>query len=175
MCALETVTTMYQEFAQAYANSKVTIWSPTGKVIATQARAGDETSSGSISELLDAQELFVITAWNPESVELTAKENLRANQELLAELQGLGYKILRARGSSVDEAWFEDSFAAFASSAAIAGELEVHIHALAIKYRQNAYFKITADTLEVAGALYSDLRISMPLVLEWSSISDGNH
>jgi Protein of unknown function (DUF3293) len=165
MCALETVTIMNQELAQAYANSKVTIWSSNGTVIATQARAGDATSSGSISELFDAQALFVITAWNPESVELTAEENSRANQALLVDLQTLGCPILNATGSSLDNSWSEESFAVLVAAGAPSSAIQNRILDLAIKYRQNAFFKISSETIEVLGALYQDLHVSMPLAI----------
>ena len=51
-----------------------------------------------------------ITAWNPLGEELTLEDNLKANQNLKAELLIRGLNVIDGYGVSKDGKWREDSF-----------------------------------------------------------------
>ena len=71
-----------------------------------------ELSSKAVSllqQFAPAGGLF-ITAWNPLGEELTLEDNLKANQNLKAELLIRGLNVIDGYGVSKDGKWREDSF-----------------------------------------------------------------
>lgn len=62
-----------------------------------------------LQQLAPAGGLF-ITAWNPLGEELTLEDNLKANQNLKAELLIRGLNVIDGYGVSKDGKWREDSF-----------------------------------------------------------------
>ncbi len=160
------MTNLNQELADAYARSKVSIWSGDCRLVARPAHQLEVADSKFFLSKFGARTLFVITAWNPESLEVSVEANAKANKELLIELENLDCEVLEALGSSLDDSWFEDSFALVVGDQEIMHEVEKRIRDLALKYRQNAYFKITPETIEIVGALFEGLHLSLPLALE---------
>jgi hypothetical protein len=84
----------------------------------------------------------VITAWNPRSQTLSAAENQARNLELEQLLEARGARIFEAEGRSPDRTWREASFA-------VVGLAESEIEELALRFEQNAVFRISDLGVEV--------------------------
>ena len=98
------------------------------------------------SFLGDDFEAWVITAWNPESRQVSQIENSNAHEQLLADIRVAGFTALPAVGLSRDRAWSEESafiIDATRDWAIGAGE----------RFAQNAVFRWTPQALEVVGVL----------------------
>lgn len=98
------------------------------------------------------QDLWVITAENPYSEQLSPDENFLRQQSLLTELSERGIDVLDALCSSPDGSWSELSFAVPVNTELVKQTHEL-IHQLARDFGQNAVFKISPTVLSVISTL----------------------
>jgi hypothetical protein len=91
-------------------------------------------------------EAWVITAWNPHSVQAQSTDNERSNQHMVREIEAAGLRFTPAKGQAEDGSWSEDSFL-------------VHdpdpewLVTLAARYGQNAVFHWSRESWSVVGVL----------------------
>lgn len=110
--------------------------------------------------------LWVITAENPYSNQLSAEENSERQLLLFKELSQLHYEVFDALCTSQDGSWSEYSYAVEASEETTA-QTHKDIHKLAQMFGQNAVFKITPESLSVLSTL-TDYVSEKPTVLHES-------
>lgn len=147
---------MQQEQPDACGNSRVTIWGAKHKLGAQSKQTRDDAEIvASSDDLFGAQQIFVITAWNPRSEFHQVPENRAGNLLLLEELKGLNQRIFEAKGASRDGSWAEESFAVLVDNLQDSNFIGAQIQWLATKYGQNAFFVITDSVFQVLGALWS--------------------
>lgn len=87
---------------------------------------------------------WVITAWNPESELVPAEQNAAAHRELLADVEAAGLVALPAVGMSRDRSWSEESVL-------VVGASRQWVLGIAEKFKQNAVFRWTPESLDVVG------------------------
>lgn len=94
---------------------------------------------------------YIITAWNPMSKKVSEEENIKANEQLLKDIQLLADKedYGLCYGYHPDDSWREDGF--WVSSEAIDDE---QIMTLARKYHQIAIYKQTQTSRPVIWVKY---------------------
>jgi hypothetical protein len=91
-------------------------------------------------------EAWVITAWNPHSVQAPSSDNELSNQHMVREIEAAGLRLTPAKGQAEDGSWSEDSFL-------------VHdpdpewLVTLAARYGQNAVFHWSRESWSVVGVL----------------------
>lgn len=154
---------MQTELANAYSDSQVTVWGDNVTVIARAHRGARQLSPLGLVDVLGVSTMFVITAWNPKSELMTQDANNKENDDLCFDLQDLGLQFCKAEGASVDGRWAEASVAVLVGADEDSAAIQEQVHNLAIKFQQNAYFKLTSETFEVFGALFSDLHVSLEI------------
>lgn len=91
-------------------------------------------------------EAWVITAWNPQSVQVRSSDNQRFNWQLLEEIDAAGLRCTPAQGRNDDGSWSEDSFLVHDPDSEWLVEL-------AARYGQNAVFRWTRESWSVVGVL----------------------
>lgn len=103
-------------------------------------KVGDSSSEMvELMRLHDVKSAALITAFNPRSVLVSAQENVRNHNVLVADINALGLESLSGEGGDVSNAWpSEPSVLALGISLQDA-EL------LADRYRQNAFLWIAGD------------------------------
>jgi hypothetical protein len=148
---------MTSSFESAYLNTLVTIEGDSEDFVfsATNLDGGGKAWLDQIFPGVTG--IFVITAWNPRSEVWDESTNRAANRNLLADLKVGGYRIRNARGSSSDEKWTEESLAILVHRDQDLLAVEAWVHSLAMKYEQNAFFKITKGAFNVRGAVIQGL------------------
>ena len=154
---------MQTDLADAYSSSKVTVWDGETTITARGHQGARWGNQPDLVDTLGVSELYVITAWNPRSELSTEEANNQSNGNLLRDLQALGLHVCRAEGASVDGTWAEASFAVLVGGDEYSTAIQEQVHKLAIKYQQNAYFKLTSETFEVFGAIFTGLHISLDI------------
>lgn len=100
-------------------------------------------------------ELWVITAENPFSQQLSDEDNFQRQQSLFNELSEKGIEVFEALCSSPDGSWSENSFAIPSEVDNALNNQEV-IYEQAQSFGQNAVFKITSSNLRVISTLSGD-------------------
>lgn len=93
-----------------------------------------------------ANNVWVITAWNPESLELGLAANRERNLALEAELRDAGYVFVPALGRGASGDWAEESYLVLEAD-------REWIVGAAIRWEQNAVFHWTPNQWSVVGAL----------------------
>lgn len=131
----------------AYLDTIIEFTDPTGVRWRLRSRAADESGADVVPEFLGRDfEVWVITAWNPESRQVSEIQNRNAHEQLLTEIRADGLAALPAVGLSRDRAWFEESaFIVDATRDWALGAGE--------RFAQNAVFRWTPQALEVVGVL----------------------
>ena len=89
--------------------------------------------------------VFVLTAWNPGSVWVSAERNEAANERLASALSDRGARFVPAVGHASDGDGHEDGFL-------VEGLAPTAVAELARLFGQNAYFEIDAEYLRVCDA-----------------------
>lgn len=85
---------------------------------------------------------FVLTAWNPGSVWVSAERNHAANRRLQESLEQRGATVTEVVGHSADRGWKEESFL-------IEGLQAAQVAELAVLFGQVAYFELDEDHIRV--------------------------
>ena len=136
----------------AYLDTVIEFSDPDGGRWRLRARAADESGAdesgaGVAPEFLRGDFVaWVITAWNPESELVSAEQNAAAHRELLADVEAAGLVALPAVGMSRDRRWSEESVL-------VVGASRQWVLGIAEKYKQNAVFRWTPESLDVVGVL----------------------
>ncbi|MFA7265070.1 MAG: DUF3293 domain-containing protein [Candidatus Nanopelagicales bacterium] len=129
----------------AYLDTLIEFSDPDGGRWRLRARAADESGAGVAPEFLRGDFVaWVITAWNPESALVSAEQNAAAHRELLADVEAAGLVALPAFGMSRDRSWSEESVL-------VVGASQGWVLGIAEKYKQNAVFRWTPESLDVVG------------------------
>ena len=112
-----------------------------------RARTAGESGAAVAPEFLRGDFVaWVITAWNPESELVPAEQNAAAHRELLADVEAEGLVALPAVGMSRDRSWSEESVL-------VVGASRQWVLGVAEKFKQNAVFRRTPESLDVVGVL----------------------
>jgi len=85
---------------------------------------------------------FVLSAWNPGSVWVSAERNHAANRRLRESLERRGATVTEVVGHSVDREWSEESFL-------IEGLKAAQVAELGVLFGQVAYFELDEDHMKV--------------------------
>ncbi|MBK6856851.1 MAG: DUF3293 domain-containing protein [Microthrixaceae bacterium] len=134
----------------AYADTRVTIHLPEGSIVVTPTDGGDGT--------LD-ETWHVITAHNPESVQLSDEENQRRHDELVEALIAAGRVVVPAAGQGLDGRWpAEESVAVRGIDTAAAVEL-------GRQFGQLAIFRAGPDRIFVIDCHDAAVRSSRPIAV----------
>jgi hypothetical protein len=91
-------------------------------------------------------EAWVITAWNPHSVQAQSSDNKWSNQHMVREIEAAGLRFTPAKGQAEDGSWSEDSFLVHDPEPEWLVEL-------AARYGQNAVFRWSRESWSVVGVL----------------------
>lgn len=86
--------------------------------------------------------LWLVTGWNPRSVERPRAENDAANAALEAALEAAGIEHLPAVGRAADGSWEEPGFALF-------GVDEATARSLGRRFEQHALYRVDERTVDV--------------------------
>ncbi len=143
---------------EAYLATEIFFFASDGKryKTASVADAGSQmVNESNLLEMLgrDVVDLWVITAFNPRSVELDPKTNKTYNAALAADLSREGIEFNEVHCASPSEPWSEDSFMVICRDQAVAETVAATVQKLALKYEQNAVFRITADEQQIVPIL----------------------
>ncbi|MDO6580353.1 DUF3293 domain-containing protein [Photobacterium sp. 2_MG-2023] len=111
------------------------------------------------SEIPDYSSFAILTAFNPESIVLSCKENRQRQQRLEAELSALGYAYLRLDCSAPDGRWHEPSLAV-CTGLSQACEL-------AAKWRQNAIYWVSQQQLFLVPVMLKHQGFSQTELGKW--------
>lgn len=111
------------------------------------------------SETPDYSNFAILTAFNPESIVLSCKENRQRQQRLEAELSALGYAYLRLDCSAPDGRWHEPSLAV-CTGLSQACEL-------AAKWRQNAIYWVSQQQLYLVPVMLKNQGFSQTALGKW--------
>ena len=131
----------------AYLDTIIEFADPDGVRWRLRSRAAGESGADVVPSFLGYDfEAWVITAWNPESVPVPAEQNATAQRELLADVEAAGLIALPAVGMSRDRSWAEESVL-------VVGATREWVLGIAKKYKQNAVFLWTPDSLVVVCVL----------------------
>ena len=124
-----------KKYAAAYAKTEFTVFAPAEHVL----RIGqDSLQAASWLRRHGAQSATVVTAWNPFSLELTAKQNQERQLRLQKELTTTGLRIFAAQGQDKLSAWpAEPSLCVFDGTAD-------QIDSWLVKFEQNAVVQVDA-------------------------------
>lgn len=96
------------ELKQAYLNTNYTIYK--NLIFKEELILNIHKEANFKNTLPELKEWAFITAWNPNSIELTPEENKQRNACLLDDINSNGYASHLGRGISQDGKWPEDSF-----------------------------------------------------------------
>jgi len=101
----------------------------------------------------------ILTAFNPESIVLSCKENRQRQQGLEAEVSALGYAYLRLDCSAPDGRWHEPSLAVCTGLSQAC--------ALAARWRQNAIYWVSKQQLYLVPVLLENQGFSQTALGKW--------
>lgn len=96
-------------------------------------------------------DFHILTAFNPEGVILSEKENLLRNDDLFRELDSLGELVFPITGGSPDGVHRESSFA-------VQGLTREQALSIGVRFGQNAIFEISSRILAVVGCRSGERR-----------------
>ncbi|WP_120511674.1 DUF3293 domain-containing protein [Photobacterium salinisoli] len=111
------------------------------------------------SETPDYSNFAILTAFNPESIVLSCKENRQRQLCLEAELSALGYAYLKLDCSAPDGRWHEPSLAV---RTGLTEACE-----LAAKWRQNAIYWVSQQQLYLVPVMLKNQGFSQTVLGKW--------
>lgn len=103
---------------------------------------GKNVNLDSIAESVANWDLYVLTAYNPGSVNLSDKENRHRNTALNSKIDGLSIKYYESVGRSLSGSHCEFGFAIY-------GVDRVLIDRLANEFGQIGYYKFSVDSMTI--------------------------
>lgn len=84
---------------------------------------------------------YILSAWNPASIEQEMQINVARSVELGGAIANRGWRAFYAKGSSVDESYFEEGYAV------IGGKID-EVASLAVEFGQFAFYCFGDERLE---------------------------
>ena len=122
------------------------------RVVATDGRVLSDAAGGAVPM---AEELWVLTAWNPWSTETDTAVNDAAHERLRHELLAEGWQPVACDGHAPDLSWTEPAWA-------VAGAARARICELARAHEQYGVFHLTATEHQVIECATERIRATRP-------------